>query len=260
MGVFLILLLAAVLGGASNALAGGGTFLTFPAILLAGVAPVRANATASLVLLPGAFVSAWVYRDTIANGTSRKFLWQMIGASLIGSLGGSILLLMTPNSTFSSLVPWLLLGATAVFTAAPKLRQMAANSGHHPEHNASLPGLLVGQALISAYGGYFGAGMGVLMIALYLVSSTMDIQTAAGMRMICSCAINTLAVVIFAFRGAMDYRIGMPMLLAGVVGGYVGARLVRRLDAQLARRSILIYAWALTAWFFGRMLVQTIKL
>ena len=250
------MLLAAVLGGASNALAGGGTFLTFPAILLAGVAPVRANATASLVLLPGAFVSAWVYRDTIANGPSRKFLWQMIGASLIGSVAGSILLLMTPNSTFSSLVPWLLLGATAVFTAAPKIRRMAAKAGHHE----SLPALLVGQACISVYGGYFGAGMGVLMIALYLVSSSMDIQTAAGMRMICSCAINTLAVVIFALRGAMDYRVGMPMLLAGVVGGYVGARLVKRLDAQLARRSILIYAWALTAWFFGRMLVQTIKL
>ena len=163
---------------------------------------------------------------------------------------------MTPNTTFSSLVPWLLLSATAVFTAAPKIRQMAAKAGHHE----SLPALLVGQVFISAYGGYFGAGMGVLMIALYLVSSSMDIQTAAGMRMICSCAINTLAVVIFALRGAMDYRVGMPMLLAGVVGGYVGARLVKRLDAQLARRSILIYAWTLTAWFFGRMLVQTIKL
>jgi uncharacterized membrane protein YfcA len=247
---FLILVAAAILGGASNALAGGGTFLTFPALLLTGIAPVRANATASLVLLPGAFVSAWVYRDPIRNNMSRRFLWLMLAASVTGSISGSLLLMHTSNSMFSGLVPWLLLIATAVFTLAPWLRQMAAKSGGHN----SVPALLFGQIIISAYGGYFGAGMGVLMIALYLVASNLDVQAGSGLRMICSCAINTLAVIIFALKGAVDYRVGMPMLAAGVAGGYLGAVLVKRLDAKLARRSILLYAWALTAWFFGRML------
>ena len=127
MTTFLILIAASILGGATNALAGGGTFLTFPALLLAGIAPVRANATASLVLLPGAFASAWVYRDGIRT-TSRKFLLLMTGASIVGSIGGSVLLLRTSNATFSTLVPWLLLAATAVFTLAPWIRRMAAGA------------------------------------------------------------------------------------------------------------------------------------
>jgi uncharacterized membrane protein YfcA len=254
MMLFLLLLAASVLGGAANALAGGGTFLTFPALLLAGMAPVRANATASLVLLPGAFASAWVYRDTVRTGTPGRFLWLMLLASLAGSLAGSVLLMQTSNSTFASLVPWLLLIATAVFSLAPRLRQLAAKLSGGADHE-SMPALLVGQVLISAYGGYFGAGMGVLMIALYLVATNLDVQTAGGLRMICSCAINTLAVAIFAARGALDYKVGIPMLLAGVAGGYAGAVLVKRMDEKLARRAILGYAWALTAWFFGRMLM-----
>jgi hypothetical protein len=248
---YLILVLAAFLGGASNALAGGGTFLTFPALLLAGIAPVQANATASLVLLPGAFASAWVYRDTVRT-TERTFLTLMSVASLIGSLIGSILLLNTSNSTFSSLVPWLLLIATGVFTIAPWLRKVASRGQKHQ----SIVVLLIGQTIISAYGGYFGAGMGVLMIALYLVVTNLDVHSASGLRMICSCVINTLAVIIFAWRGALVYTAGVPMLIAGVAGGYVGALAVKRLNANHARIAILIYAWALTAWFFGRMFLK----
>jgi uncharacterized membrane protein YfcA len=247
---FLILLAAAFLGGASNALAGGGTFITFPALLLAGIAPVQANATASLVLLPGSVASAWVYRDTV-RATQRKFLAMMSVASLLGSLIGSILLLNTSNSTFSVLVPWLLLIATAVFTIAPTLRKIALKQHGHE----SVAALLLGQAIISVYGGYFGAGMGVLMIALYLVASSLTVHSASGLRMICSCVINAIAVMIFAWRGALVYTSGVPMLIAGIAGGYVGAHAVKRLHADHARIAILVYAWGLTAWFFLRKLV-----
>jgi hypothetical protein len=246
---YLVLLAAAVLGGASNALAGGGTFLTFPALLLAGIAPVQANATASLVLLPGAFASAWVYRDTIRN-TTRRELHLMLIASLAGSVAGSILLLNTSNATFSSLVPWLLLIATAVFTAAPWIRKVAMKRHGH----SSLTMLLLGQLVISAYGGYFGAGMGVLMIALYLVATNLGVHEASGLRMVCACAINTLAVIIFAWRGALVYTVGVPMLVAGVIGGYLGAIAVKRLNPDHARLAILVYAWGLTGWFFLRPL------
>lgn len=244
MTTLLILLAAAFLGGASNALAGGGTFLVFPALLLAGIAPVQANATASLVLLPGAIASVWVYRDTVRHQKG-SFLALMSAASLVGSIIGSILLLSTSNATFSSLVPWLLLVATGVFTIAPWLRKMASRGGHE-----SIVGLLIGQTIISAYGGYFGAGMGVLMIALYLVVTSLEVHNASGLRMLCSCVINILAVVIFAWRGALVYSSGIPMLIAGIAGGYVGALWVKRLNANHARRAILIYAWGLTAWFF----------
>lgn len=245
--MFLILLASAILGGATNALAGGGTFLTFPALLLSGIAPVAANATASLVLLPGAFASVWVYRDTVRS-MPLAFLGWMTAASLAGSAVGSVLLLKTSNATFSSLVPWLLLIATGVFSLAPWIRKVAGASRHQ-----SLPALLAGQFAISAYGGYFGAGMGVLMIALYLIATSLEVHSASALRMLCSCAINTLAVAIFAVRGALDYKAGIPMLVAGVVGGYLGALAVRRLNEKLARRAILTYAWALTAFFFGKM-------
>lgn len=248
--MFFILLLASMLGGAANALAGGGTFLVFPALLLAAVAPIKANATASLALLPGAVASAWVYRDAVA-GISRKFILTMSAASLAGSLVGSLLLMHTSNGTFSRLVPWLLLAAAAVFSAAPWLRKAAAGLGGHQ----SLIVLVAGQFLVAGYGGYFGAGMGVLMMALYLAASDMDVHTAAGLRTVCAAAINVLAVGIFAWKGALDFKVGVPMLVSGIAGGYWGAHVVKRLNAEGVRRGILIYAWGLTAWFFVRMMI-----
>ena len=245
---FLALLAVAALGGAMNALAGGGTFLVFPALLFAGVPSVTANATSSLVLLPGTIASAWVYRDTM-HGMTPSFLRWMAVASFAGSLAGSILLLHTSNLTFSLLVPWLLLGAAAVFSAAPTIRRVAQskNGGH------SFPALLIGQFAISTYGGYFGAGIGVLMLALYLAVANLEVHAASGLRTVCGAVINTLAVVIFATRGALDYKRGIPMLAAGIAGGYWGAHGVKRLDPQKARLGILIYAWALTAYFFIRL-------
>ncbi len=248
--MLLILLLASALGGAANALAGGGTFLVFPALLLAAVAPVKANATASLALLPGALASAWVYREAVRT-IPWRFVAIMSGASLAGSLVGSTLLMHTSNNTFSRLVPWLLLMAAAVFTAAPQLRKAAARLGGHQ----SMVLLVGGQFFVAGYGGYFGAGMGVLMMALYLAASEMDVHTAAGLRTICAAFINVLAVGIFSMQGAVDFKVGVPMLVSGIVGGYLGALAVKKLNAEGVRRGILIYAWGLTAWFFVKMAI-----
>jgi uncharacterized membrane protein YfcA len=115
--------------------------------------------------------------------------------------------------------------------------------------------LVAGQFFVAGYGGYFGAGMGVLMMALYLAASEMDVHTAAGLRTICAAVINVLAVGIFALKDAVDYHAGVPMLLAGIVGGYLGALVVKRLNSENVRRGILIYAWGLTAWFFVKMML-----
>jgi uncharacterized protein len=241
----ILLLLAALVSGVANALAGGGTFITFPALLFAGIASVKANATASLVMVPGGIASAWVYRGTLAE-QPRGLMWQLVAVSLVGSAAGSLLLLNTANATFSSLVPWLLLVAAAVFSAAPWLRRVATTIGG----SKSTPLLLAGQCCIAIYGGYFGAGMGVLMIALFLAVSSMDVQSASGVRLVCATSVNLLAVVIFALKGAIVWNPGVPMLLAGIAGGYVGARVMRRLSEKAVRTAILVYAWALTVYFF----------
>ncbi len=245
MTTFLILV-AGFLGGASNALIGGGQFLIFPALLVAGIAPVEANATASLVVLPGAFASAWVFRGLLQH-PDRKFLATVSLASLIGSALGGGLLLLTPNATFSGLVPWLLLTATIVFTLAPRLRNVAPKEAHE-----STAALLISQTIISVYGGYFGAGMGVFMIALYLVVTKIDLQTANAVRMMCACIVNVVAVLIFAWRGALVYRAGMPMLLSAILGSCIGAWAVKRTNAHRLRIAMLFYVWGLTAWFFFR--------
>ncbi len=242
-----LLILAAIVGGAVNALAGGGQFIVFPALLFAGIASVKANATASLAMVPGGIASAWVYRRSLV-GQPRGLILQLVVVSLAGSLVGSWLLLNTANATFSSLVPWLLLIAAGVFTAAPHLRSAAAKAAGR----RSMALLLAGQFIIAVYGGYFGAGMGVLMIALFLAAANLDVQSGNGVRLLCATAINLLAVSLFAIRGAIEWRPGIPMLFAGLAGGYLSARGMRRLSEKAARNAILVYAWGLTAWFFLR--------
>lgn len=242
-----LLIVAAMIGGSANALAGGGQFIVFPALLFAGVASVKANATASLAMVPGGIASAWVYRGSL-SGQRHRLILPLVAVSLAGSFAGSLLLLNTSNATFSAFVPWLLLIAASVFTAAPHLRRAATRASGR----RSMTGLLAGQLVISLYGGYFGAGMGVLMIALFLACANMDVQAGNGLRMLCGTAINVLAVLVFAIRGAIDWRVGIPMLLGGMAGGYLSARLMRRLSEKAARNAILVYAWGLTVWFFVR--------
>jgi uncharacterized membrane protein YfcA len=245
----LSLLCASILGGAINALAGGGTFLVFPALILAGIAPITANATASFLLWPAGLSSAWVYRKDIPR--EGRLLAIMPVVSAIGAIAGSFVLLRTSNATFAGMVPWLLLFATLNFTFAKTLRSLASRASHR----ASLALLVGGQLVISFYGGYFGAGMGVLMLALYLSATNKDVHTANGLRLVCGTTINAAAIVIFAARGAIDWRVGLPMLVAALIGGYFGAVLVRRLNEESAKRWVMVYAWGITLWFFGRQLV-----
>lgn len=245
---FLLLLLAGFFGGIGNVIGGGGAFVVFPALIFAGVEPFIANATASLVLLPGGIAVAWVYRSTLSHHAP-GLLTKLLVVSTIGAIAGTLLLLRYPLA-FSNLVPWLLLLATALFTFAPRLRSAAMQLAG----SSNTPALLVGQFAIGVYGGYFGAGMGVMALALYVAAAGMKIQEATGLRTVCNTLINVLAVAILGAKGAVDWKIGIPMLLAGSVAGYFGARVVRALNEETVRRVILVYAWALTAWFFIRPL------
>ena len=248
---FLLLLLAGFGGGIANGLAGGGAFIVFPALIFAGVTPVVANATASLVLLPGGIAVAWVYRATLSEHKP-GLVSKLLIFSSVGGIAGSLLMLHYANA-FSALVPWLLLLATVLFTIAPRLRSAAAQSAGHQ----STPALLIGQFAIGLYGGYFGAGMGVLALALYVATAGMKIQDATGLRTVCNTLINVLAVIVFASKGAVDWQIGIPMVISGSVAGYFVARIVRALNETTIRRTILVYAWSLTVWFFAKPLIHS---
>jgi uncharacterized protein len=244
---WVILLAAAALGGAANALAGGGTFLSFPALLFAGVPPVVSNATSTFVLTPGGYASTWVYRDRLIHGWG--FQIAMVAVAMVGALVGGELLLHASERSFERLVPYLMLAATLIFSFSEWLRSAAASHAAKTVHRAPL---LAGQFIIAVYGGYFGAGMGVLMLVLYTVAANMDVHEASGLRILCGALTNTVAIVLFALRGIIVWRLGLPMMLACIAGGYWGAKLVKRLEAEKARKTILIYAWAITVWLFIR--------
>lgn len=245
----LLLLLAGFAGGIANALGGGGAFVVFPALIFAGVTPFIANATASLVLLPGGVAVAWVYRATLAEHKP-GLVPKLLVVSTVGAILGTILVLRYPG-TFSNLVPGLLLIATLLFTFAPHLRNAAVRAAGSESSTA----LLAGQFVIGIYGGYFGAGMGVLALALYVAAAGMKIQGATGLRTVCNTLINLIAVAIFATQGAIDWKIGIPMVLSGSVAGYFAARVVHALNEETVRKVILAYAWGLTAWFFVKPLI-----
>jgi uncharacterized protein len=246
---WLALLAAAAGGGVVNALAGGGTFLTFPALLIAGVPPVVSNATSTFVLTPAGYSITWVYRDRLVHG--RRFQIAMVAVAMAGALGGSELLLHTSEHSFERLVPYLMLGATLIFSFASRLRHAAASHAARSTH--TLP-LLAGQFVIALYGGYFGAGMGVLALVLYTVAANMDVHQANGLRLLCNTLTNTVAIVVFAVRSIIVWKVGLPMMVSCIAGGYWGAMLMRRLEAEKARRVILLYAWTITAWLFFRYL------
>lgn len=244
---WLMLLSAALIGGLANALAGGGTFLVFPALLLAGLDPIVANATSAATMLPGGAASAWVYRK--GSNYEAKFLQALMLASMAGGITGSLLVLWTPSARFARLVPYLMLSAALIFSFSGKIARGAA--AHISDRIRWTP-LIVGQYLISVYGGYFGAGMGVLMIVLFTLTANMDVQQSAALRFYCTLGINGLAVGIFAWRGAVVWPVSIPMAVAAVAGGYLGAHLVRRLSVETARRAVLVYAWVISVWLFFR--------
>jgi uncharacterized membrane protein YfcA len=242
---WVILLAAATLAGIANALAGGGQFIIFPVLVFAGVDPIMANATSSVITLPGGIASALVYRRPVSG----KLFWILVLISVCGGLAGSQLLLHTPSEQFAKIVPYLMIGASLVFTLSNRLRSLASR---HSSDKANHGLLYAGTLAISIYGGYFGAGMGVLMIVLFLITVNIGVQQSAGLRMWCATGVNTLAVAAFIANGIVVWRMAIPMLVCTLIGGYWGAHAVQRLTAETARRTVLVFAWTMSLWLLVR--------
>jgi len=240
-----VLFIAAAVGGALNAVAGGGSFFTLPALIVAGVSPVTANATSTLALWPASVSSTFAYRRDIQ--TSRQWLLVLGVTSLIGGLAGALLLVRTSDSSFLRLLPWLMFIAAATFTFGNKIRQATAHTGH-----ASLAVVAILQLVIATYGGYFGGGMGIMMLATMALAGMTNIHQMNGLKSFLGVAINGVALVLFIWSGAITWKYGATMAIGATLGGYTTAFFARRIETRYVRTFVIVVGWMMTAYFFWR--------
>ncbi len=227
-----------------NSVAGGGSFLSFPALILAGVPSIPANATNSAAMWVGTIGGARGYWPDVRP--HRAMLNSVLSVSAIGALIGACLLLFTPAATFDRLIPWLLLFATLVFIASPYLTKPQYGD---PQHQGWQ---LVVQLCVSIYGGYFGAGMGILMLAVLAFSGLPSFNATNGMKNVLSVAINGVALIPFLIARIVDWRFAIPMCAMALLGGYFGAKFFRRVPSIVARATVIAIGIVMTVLFFAR--------
>lgn len=237
--------------GLVNAIAGGGTFFTFSALVAAGLPPIVANATSAVAVTPANIASAWAYRRELAANAKR---FAALGAvSLIGGLGGAYILTTTENAAFRQLVPWLLLFATLLFAASPKIvalaRSIARHEGHNPSTRARFGGLAF-QLAVAIYGGFFGAGMGIVMLASLAITEGDDFHLINSAKHLCSTIIQLVAVILFVAAGLVAWRETVVVGGASIIGGYIGVVFGRRLPPWGIRWLVIGVGAALTLYFF----------
>ena len=259
-----LILLAAVVGGAVNSIAGGGTLLTFPALVGLGIPAVIANATSTVALWPGAVASMWGYSDLLVG--MRTWVTRLAIPSLAGGLVGALLLIKTPPSRFDAIVPWLVLSATLLFIAQKPLANWIARSeprrdpsqAHHDDHAADRAvepstKLLLFQFFVAVYGGYFGAGIGILMLAALGFMGFRNIHRMNGLKNWGGLCANAVAAATFAFSGLVSWPVAGTMALGATVGGYGGSRLAQRVPQSWVRQSIIVIGLASTLWLVTRV-------
>jgi uncharacterized membrane protein YfcA len=244
MHALLIVLTAGLVAGAMNAIAGGGSFISVPALIYVGVPSVSANMSSTVALYPGSITSAWAYRgnfQTILNVSVKA----LFATTLAGGFAGALLLLLTPSSSFDRILPWLLLLGSLAFAFGPWIGKRLQR---HWRPNTAF--LLSVQFLLGIYGGYFGGAVGIMMMAVWSVMGLTDIRRMNAIKVVLVAAANTIAVLCFAFAGSIAWRQTLVMLLAAAVGGYVGARIALRLSRSQIRIGISVINFLITAVFF----------
>ena len=246
MPTLLLLAGAGFLAGAMNAAAGGGSFVSFPAMIFAGVPPVYANASSTVALFPGAVTSGWAYRQTL-GGIGGVTLPVLLVVSVLGGILGAVLLLATPASAFNALVPWLLLLATLTFAFGPQL-----GAALRRVVRIGRVTTLAAQFALAVYGGYFGGAVGIMMMAVWGLLGVSDLRQMNPTKTVLVGAMNGVAVLYFIAAGAVVWPQTLAMLFAAALGGYVGARLAMRLDVRWLRAGVIVISSAITLSFFLR--------
>ena len=249
---FALIAAGAFLAGGMNAIAGGGTFFSFPALLAAGVPPVTANASNTVALWPASLSSAWAYRREVMK--HRKWALILIGVSFVGGICGGLLLLATSNAAFSKLIPWLLLVATALFAFSGQVQRIVGwIKGKFGATQSSEPGSIGGaafQLVVAIYGGFFGAGLGILTLAALSIQGFKDMQELNALKNVASAVNYTVAAATFIIAGAVSWPHTLTMLVTAMLGGYAGAAFARRLPAVWLRRLVVTVGSALTLIYF----------
>jgi uncharacterized protein len=240
----LIVFFAGLLAGAMNAIAGGGSFISVPALIYVGIPSVSANMSSTVALYPGSITSAWAYRgnfQTILNVSVKA----LFAATLAGGFAGALLLLLTPSSAFDKILPWLLLLGSLAFAFGPWIGKRLRR---HWRPNTAF--LLSVQFLLGIYGGYFGGAVGIMMMAVWSVIGLTDIRRMNAIKVVLVAAANTIAVLCFAVAGSVAWPETLIMLVAAALGGYMGASLALRLSGLQIRIGISVINFLITAVFF----------
>jgi uncharacterized membrane protein YfcA len=239
-----------VIAGAMNAVAGGGTLLTFPALIGLGIPPLTANATSTVALWPGSASSFWGYRRELTG--ARRWAIGFALPSLLGGAVGALLLLATDEQTFSDLVPWLVLGATVLFMGQGPLgawlRRRQTPSASDGTDRFPKPQLLFFQFLIGIYGGYFGAGAGILMLAALGLMGLTNIHRMNGLKNWGGLCMNAVAAITFAASGLVNWQVALSMAVGAISGGYLGSRIAQRVGQQAVRVVIVLIGLGSGVW------------
>ncbi|MEW6127184.1 MAG: sulfite exporter TauE/SafE family protein [Acidobacteriota bacterium] len=255
----IIIVVAAFLAGIVNAIAGGGTLITFPALIWIGLDPVVANVTSTVGIVPGTIGGVFGFRHEMSG--IRRWLKWFILPSVIGGLIGALLLLLTPSKIFASIVPFLILFATALFSLQEpinrRLRRSIENSSSGVTPREATTKWLVGatalQFLVAIYGGYFGAGIGILMLAVLGLIGLTDIHQMNGLKNTMGFSINGIAAISFMVSGNVRWFAAAAMAVAALLGGYCGAKIARVLGRTFVRRFVIIVGLIMAiSLFFNR--------
>jgi uncharacterized protein len=250
---YAVIALAALVAGAINSIAGGGTLISFPALVWIGVNPVMANATNSFALWPGSFAAMIGYRRDLAK--IRRWLLLLTIPAFVGGAVGAVLLMHTSTKTFSRLVPFLILGATLLLAVQEVItRRLGLVARAHENPTAGwVTFVFVFQFLVGIYGGYFGGGIGILMLAALGLIGLTDMHEMNGLKNLLAICINGIAAVYFAAAHAVIWTDGGVMAVAAIAGGYLGARIAKRLGRTFVRRAVVVIGLTMgIALFFKR--------
>jgi uncharacterized membrane protein YfcA len=242
---------AAFVATAINAGAGGGSFISFPALLATGIAPVSANATNNTAMWIGGLTSA---RSLVSElRIERKVLVRLLVTSVLGSITGAVILLRTTNATFATLIPALLFFSTLLFIVGPTLTHRVRASGINL--SVESPVGILAQFAIAVYGGFFGAAAGILMLALLGLLGLSDLRRANALKLLLAAVINGVAVIPFVIARAIAWDAAAVACIGAIAGGYVGAALVKRLPSIAIRRFVIVVGCSMTAYFAWRTYV-----
>jgi uncharacterized membrane protein YfcA len=247
---WLLLTASSILAGAVNSIAGGGTLFTFSSLMLV-LGPIAANATSTFALLPGSVAASWGYRKELNE--CKVHLWRLGPPSLFGGIIGSLLVAHLPERVFANLVPWLLLGATVLLMVQPIVSRKLGTVSKSKPGPRTVTAIIFFQFLVGVYGGYFGAGIGILMLSSLAFVGIPNIHQMNAVKSVLAAMMNATTVVVFLLAGVIVWKYALLMAVAATIGGYFGARVARRLKVSVVRAIVVVVGFGLAAYsYFSR--------